>query len=277
MKKTLFKNNNSAVAGVIEALLIVALVAIIISTIQLTYIPEIMSQREADHMRETSNQFSYIKSIIDLQSTTKQNTPVTTTLDLSCGAIPYFVTMASTGELRIIEDSKYEINIDFDATQIPLTKINLTSYNNYYLDGDDINFALEGGAVFLKQEEGSAMRVPPSISVENETNDINIYYDIPIIVGVEGKTQVAGNEIVHIRSNYSSADSSYLSDTDVTNLKIYSDYAEYWYEYLNEILSDNVNYVLNDDNVEITKKIKNINFYYKRTYIYIQIGEGYIR
>ena len=63
MKKSIFIKNNHAVAGVIEALLIVALVAIIISTIQLVYIPQIMSQREADHMQEISNQFSYIKSV----------------------------------------------------------------------------------------------------------------------------------------------------------------------------------------------------------------------
>jgi hypothetical protein len=34
--------NQSAVAGVIEALLLVALVAVIISTVQLVYVPDIM-------------------------------------------------------------------------------------------------------------------------------------------------------------------------------------------------------------------------------------------
>ena len=54
-KNKVFKDNK-AVAGVIEALLIVALVSIIISTIQLIYIPEIMKQKEYDHMEEVENQ-----------------------------------------------------------------------------------------------------------------------------------------------------------------------------------------------------------------------------
>ena len=61
-KIKVFKDNK-AVAGVIEALLIVALVSIIISTIQLIYIPEIMKQKEYDHMEEVENQFSFLTSL----------------------------------------------------------------------------------------------------------------------------------------------------------------------------------------------------------------------
>ena len=57
---------DQAVAGVIEALLLVALAAIVLSTIQLVYIPDIMEQREADHMDQVDNQFSHLKSVIDL-------------------------------------------------------------------------------------------------------------------------------------------------------------------------------------------------------------------
>ena len=63
MKNKNFIRGNHAVAGVIEALLLVALVAIILSTIQLVYIPQVMNEREADHMEDVSNQFSFLKSI----------------------------------------------------------------------------------------------------------------------------------------------------------------------------------------------------------------------
>ena len=53
-----------AVAGVIEALLLVALASIILSTIQLVYIPQMMEEREAEHMDEVSNQFSSLKFMI---------------------------------------------------------------------------------------------------------------------------------------------------------------------------------------------------------------------
>jgi len=67
MKHRTFFNNQCAVAGVIEALLMVALVAIILSFIQLYYVPEIMKDREADHMDQVSNQFSNLKSVIEIQ------------------------------------------------------------------------------------------------------------------------------------------------------------------------------------------------------------------
>ena len=49
MKNKNYLKERDAVAGVIEALLLVALVAIVLSTIQLIYIPQVMEQREADH------------------------------------------------------------------------------------------------------------------------------------------------------------------------------------------------------------------------------------
>jgi competence protein ComGC len=76
MKNKKLIKRKDAVAGVIEALLLVALAAIIISTIQLVYIPQMMEQRESDHMDDVENQFSYLKSVIDLQSMVKEDVPI---------------------------------------------------------------------------------------------------------------------------------------------------------------------------------------------------------
>ena len=46
MKFIKIQKTHYAVAGVIEALLLVALFSIVLSTIQLVYIPDIMEQRE---------------------------------------------------------------------------------------------------------------------------------------------------------------------------------------------------------------------------------------
>ena len=82
MGKIKILKDNKAVAGVIEALLIVALVSIIISTIQLIYVPEIMKQKESDHMDEIENQFSFLKAVIDLQSMEKKDVPITSPITL---------------------------------------------------------------------------------------------------------------------------------------------------------------------------------------------------
>ena len=96
MKRTKFMRENKAVAGVIEALLMVALVAIILSMIQLYYIPQIMEQKEADHMDDVTNQFSFLKAMIDFQSMVEENVPISspiTTRIIGC---------ASTGVIVII-------------------------------------------------------------------------------------------------------------------------------------------------------------------------------
>lgn len=279
MRHRKFIKEKFAVAGVIEALLLVALVAIILSTIQLVYIPQVMSEREADHMDEVSNQFSFLKSIIDLQGVTKEDVPIASPITLGSRELPYFVTARAFGELSIIKDvDLYNINVDHGYLVIPLTSIKYTAYNSYYLDGADLIYVLEGGAIILKQPDGEAMRVEPAITVENKTNDVNIYYDIPIITGLPGKNLTSGYTNCFIRTNYSSSDANPLSVTGISSINISTDYPNAWYSLLDSSLEDNVNIAKGSNYVEITKKVpgKQINLYYTRIYLYAQISPGWI-
>jgi len=278
MNRRNFIKDKKAVSGVIEALLLVALVAIILSTIQLIYIPQVMEQNESDHMNEVSNQFSFLKSMLDLQGMTQEDVPIISPITLGSNALPYFVTLGATGEVEIIEDENYEINIDFDALIIPLTSIKYTAFNAYYLDGADLIYALEGGAIILNQTIGEVVIVEPAIKVDNFTNTVNIYYDIPIITGITGKkNSPRGFDIVYVRTNYSSSDANYNSMSDVSSIKISTAYSDAWNKLLQDLLEENVNYIQGADFIEITKKVKQINFYYKRFYNYAQISPGWIR
>lgn len=282
MKNKNFIRGNHAVAGVIEALLLVALVAIILSTIQLVYIPQVMSEREADHMDEVSNQFSFLKSVIDLQGMTKEDVPIASPITLGSRELPYFVTARAFGELSIIKDvDLYNINVDYGALIIPLTSIKYTAYNSYYLDGADLIYVLEGGAIILKQPNGEAMRVEPAftVTVEDGTNVVvNIYYDIPIITGRPGKNSTSGYTNCYIRTNYSSSDANQLSFTGISSINISTDYPNAWNSLLNNSLGDNVNIDKGSNYVEITKKEPGdqINLYYTRIYLYAQISPGWI-
>ena len=107
MKYKKFRVKNHAVAGVIEALLMVALVSIIISIIQLSYIPQIMEQREAEHMDQVSNQFSSLKSMIELQAITNSSAPISTMITLGSKELPYFITARSYGEISTVDEGEY--------------------------------------------------------------------------------------------------------------------------------------------------------------------------
>jgi len=274
---------NRAVAGVIEALLMVALVAIILSVIQLYYIPQIMDQKEADHMDDVTNQFSFLKAVMDLQSMigsmTGEGVPISSPITLGSDALPYFVTMPASGQLNVIgtDNDEYKINVDFGTKVFPLTSIKYEAFNFYYIDQI---YVLEGGAIILKQPDGETMMVEPGITIENKTTEMNIYYEIPIIVGIPGKNATSGFKNCFIRTNYSHSDDNWQTDLeDAQSINISTDYPTAWYNYLqNTSLGNNVNYELGSSYVEITDKLpKTINFHYKRVYIYAQISPGWIK
>ena len=171
MKNKKLIKRKDAVAGVIEALLLVALAAIIISTIQLVYIPQMMEQRESDHMDDVENQFSYLKSVIDLQSMVKEDVPISSPITLGSRELPYFVTARAFGQLDIIDidrtDSKIATDpwMGFPYANIPLTSIKYKAHNSYFVDQ---TYVLEGGCVIVKQPDGETVKIEPAITKKNE-------------------------------------------------------------------------------------------------------------
>lgn len=257
MKNKNFIRGNHAVAGVIEALLLVALVAIILSTIQLLYIPQVMNEREADHMEDVSNQFSYLKSVIDTQSLLGSMetdvplayVPMTSPITLGSRELPYFVTARAFGELSIINDEElYNITVFPELLEetsgdpkgiFPLTSIKYVAYNSYFVDQ---TYVLEGGGIILDQPTGEpVMRVNPSISVEDGTK-INIRFYLPKIIGTRGKNSTSGYENGYVRTNYSMHETY---SGDIPNggyIKIYTDYLNAWNDSLYSILGKYVEY-----------------------------------
>jgi hypothetical protein len=262
------------VAGVIEALLLVGLVSIILSTIQLVYIPQIMEDREAEHMDEVSNQFSSLKSMIDLQIITRSHAPIFSMITLGSRELPYFITARAYGEVSIPEETGRIVVDEDEWNAIPLTCVKYVSYNAYFVDQ---TYVLEGGSIIVKQIDGEpVMRVEPSITVENSSK-VNIYFDLPVIKGVAGKNFTYGHGKCFIRTNFSN-EITYQNWTSISsNVKIYSNYAQAWYNALENIMGDLVKIELNGDHIEIKRKNKDIGFYVTEFPIYMQIGPGWIR
>lgn len=241
MKHRKILNNHCAVAGVIEALLLVALVAIILSFIQLYYIPEIMEDKEADHMDQVSNQFSNLKSVIEIQSTMgiineesgnpkyTAYTSISSPITLGSKELPYFVSARSYGQITLtdkFEAGNYKIDInpaspDFPSG-IPLTSIKYDAFNSYFIRQ---TYILEGGGIILKQSDGEVMRVNPAMNIVNYTNDIEINWDIPLFKGVPGKNITSDYKECYIRTNYT----TYYEHQGTANyVYIYTDYPDAW-------------------------------------------------
>ena len=275
-------DERSAVAGVIEALLIVALVATVISTIQLVYIPQIMEQREAEHMDEVSNQFSYLKSMIDIQVISKSDAPIFSMITLGSRELPYFISARAFGDLSITNDPKD--NITWGGLVICyLTSIEYNAYNSYFVDQ---TYALEGGGVFVKQPgELSALRVDPPVYIINGTNKVNVYFNLTKIVSYNNKNSTNGYGKTLIRTNYSHTSTAPIYPYTVDgglNISINTDYPNAWYTSLNNTMGSLVNVSLlppeSPTYVEIKKKEggKPIDLYLKENIIFAQIGPGWV-
>jgi len=284
MKNKKLIKRKDAVAGVIEALLLVALVAIIISTIQLVYIPQMMEQRESDHMDDTENQFSYLKSVIDLQSMVKEDVPISSPITLGSRELPYFVTARAFGQLDIIDKDRTDDYIQTGFLNVPLTSIKYKAHNSYFIDQ---TYALEGGGVIVKQPDGETVKVEPAITKKNESAEIKLYYNIPVITGVSGKNATSGYKNCFIRTNYSYQDTPPGGST--TYIRFYTDYLDAWNSSLNKLLEEEVEngYIVIEKRfigplecVSITPSggpsSKNLYIEITLTYIGAQIGPGVV-
>jgi len=243
MKHRNFKNEKFAVAGVIEALLLIALVAIILSIIQINYVPQIMEQKESEHMDEVANQFSYLKSVIDLQMMTEKDVPISSPVTLGSLELPYFVSARSFGQIDIVDeilarDNGKNLKIISTSTGVPnvvnLTSIRYTAYNTYYLEGDDLLYAIEGGGIFIKQYDGGSVLVQPAISATLNGDIITINYTLPLFKSISGKKSVGGYKDCFIRTNYTRTDETYIYE-NVDFINISTDYLDAW----NQILINN--------------------------------------
>ena len=258
MKKIVFTKNNSALAGVIEALLLIGLVAIILSTIQLYYVPVIMEQKETEHLDVVENQLSQLKSVIETQSIRGvlqeemegitdldeaiAYSPMYSPVTLGSSKLSYFVTTWSTGQLGVIDEESAgtsnrivldPVFSDF-SDGIPLTSIKYHSDNSYY--EYDPDYYLEGSGIILSQSDGKSMIVQPAMRIENLTdsdNKLKIYYTLPLFSSIGGKDVYGGIDTTYIRTNFTRSYSYDIpGENHIDSLTIFSENIEAWKKFL---------------------------------------------
>jgi competence protein ComGC len=286
MKNKKFGTHTQAVAGVIEALLMVALVSVVISMIQLIYIPQVMEQKEAEHMDLVSNQFSLLKSTIDLQGIMRSSAPSSSMITLGSRDLPYFITVKAFGEISVKENPAYKITLlpppgSLPSGVVPLTSIQYAADNSYFVDQ---TFILEGGGMIVKQTDGiPVMRADPLISSVNNTNSITIHFDLTHVIATPGKNLTNGEGNCFIRTNYSSNRSHYDTIQPGGNIRIYTAYPNAWNESLHNLLGIyavnkyiKITLSLGQDYIEITPGTKDIILQLNVITIYAQVGQGWI-
>jgi len=224
VRRALKKTTDSAVVGIVTAILLIGLVVLVISIVQTVYVPEIMEQREAEHMDMVALQFAFLTSVIDNQAADEKiGVPIATSVTLGNRELPYLVSSKAFGSLEILERSCV-ITINNNSLSNPVTstfpigRITYSSSNAYYLDQ---SYTYETGAMIVSQDQGNLMMVPPNFFIEyNETtNIVNITFDVVNISGIGQKVMASGYGTYPIQTEFHSV-SMQRNFTDVDKLII---------------------------------------------------------
>ena len=224
------RKSNEGVAGVMVALLLIGLFISVLALVQAVYVPQWMSQKEADHMDIVAAQFTDLKSTFDTLSV-QQDTywPISNPITLGSKEMPYLSSSRAYGILDFNPNS-CKINIEDEEKNFTysLGTLKYASQNSYYIDQ---SYIYESGALFLSQESKDLLVVKPAIFV-TETNSLVINL---ISLSDNGKKcSASGYGTYPVQARFLSVEQLPFSTFD--NITIYTSYKESWKKIFNESL-----------------------------------------
>ena len=277
-----FKKDESAVVGIITAILIVGLFVSIFATIQTVYVPQWMEENEATHLQEVKNQFMQLKFALDIQvyNPEQNEMKLTTPITLGSEEVPYFLSEKSYGEIKI-DSNTFQIEITGNNSTIKdsLNTLYYQSQNSYYTDQ---RFTYETGGVILSQSEGSLLVSSPFLCISESNESFFFNWTMVNITSIGGKRSTHGSSTISILTQYSN-----ISETNIMNastIQINTDYPLVWKRYLNNTLSEkgltyNTNFTITTESDKITLNLlmdEQINWNLNKVNVIAQITPGWI-
>jgi hypothetical protein len=236
MKRILKKTNDDALVGIVTAILLIGLIVIVISIIQVVYVPIIMEQREAEHMDRIAEQFGFLTSVIDNQAADgMKGIPIASFVTLGSKELPVLVSSKAYGTLEVLENScMITIENESQTIKYPIGTIEYSSANAYYLDQ---SYIYETGAMIVDQSQGNKMMVTPGFFTDyNKTdNVVNISFNVVNISSIGFKTMASGFGTYGIQTEYGYISSNIIF-TDVRNMTITTYFKNAWFAFITSSL-----------------------------------------
>lgn len=262
------------VVGVIEAVLLIALFAIILSTFQLVYVPQIMKDREANHMDEVANQFYQMRFVLDLFTAGKINSSVSIPVTLGSREIPYLITSPASGEIYIVENIfTLKVNDSLGQHNVTIGGIRYDANNVYY---ERQSYCIEGGAIILEQPFTETLRIPPDLRCMLKGSSLEIHLTLVNITGYGSRIRASGYDTTYVRINYSTATS--YNFYGVKGIVVKTSHPSAWHSFLNATINRTAACITKGKNhVEIEPKHGyTIDLYLDVVKVYAQVGLGWI-
>lgn len=228
---------NDAVAGIVAAVMIVALVISVISIVQTVYVPNWMEEREYEHMEKVAAEFSRLSFAFDVLAETEQDIPITASITLGSKELGFLMSSRAYGSISILEDGCFLLTEDTLGSQnlYPLLSLKYSSENAYYLDQSLI---YESGAMIISQVEGDVMAGQPSFTTNPV--DTNISFDVIQMEPLGERLTLGGYGTYPIRTEYINSYNETVIDLE--NFTIETNYPYVWHNFLNTSLSIRFDY-----------------------------------
>jgi len=285
MIKRKIKNSNEGVVGIVVAVMLIGLLVSVVSLVQTVYVPKWMEQKESGHMDEVAAQFAQLKYAIDTHSSTKQKyNPISASVTLGSGELPYLMSVRSYGNLELLENScKITIIKDgFVNYSYTIGTIKYSSSNAYFIDQ---SYTYECGGIILSQAMGNTFFIKPSLPVQNEKN-IDINFNIINISTIAKKGSISGYATYPIQTEFLSSEK--LPEINViSSIIIDTNYVTSWYSFLNGSLINaglnyygyGIDYTINTNDNKVILEFndsKSVNLHLNIIEIGAQIAPGWI-
>ena len=238
--------SEEAVSTVVSAILLLALVVALITSINVRYVPQWTEDAEHLHMRTVTNDMAHLKSGVDLMltvSATGSNSfsagiPIT----MGGGEVPFFSSLSSSSTLMLNSRTvnMYMItelggvNQNTGDLMKDMGSVDFLSNNNQYANQ---RFSYECGGLVLGQDNRSIMKMVPHISVTKSLNDtIDVTFDAVKLGGLQRTMSSNSMEEVYVASRNSVSVYNGGLVVDEITLLVESDNSMAWQDYLNKLM-----------------------------------------
>lgn len=202
---------DDGLSEVVGFVLLLAVIVIALSFYQIYGVPATGREAEIAHMNQVKDRFVDYKIALDsLWLNERNGVLLSTAFDLGTGpgatgggafTLPILTPVGSGGTVSVKGGgASLKIEAGDKGTTIPLGSLSYHSSNRYWVDQ---TWTYQGGAVFLSQEEKTAVRVGPSIAVAKREDD-NINLNVAqISLNGSGTTSGSGPVRVETRMRWS--------------------------------------------------------------------------
>jgi hypothetical protein len=202
-----------------------------ISLFVLYWVPVMMEDNEARHMRDVIDQFGRMKENIDDQIALNSEEEKSSLIKLGADGVPMFERETpSELSLRLADES---FNLTFqdsgeDIFENSSGSIDLVAYNRFYVKQTII---YENGAILISQKKGDSLKFEPNLLVELEGSNVKLTMTMISLLS-DTDESIAGISTEGITTRVWYTDRwTYTNITSINNritLTISSNYLDAW-------------------------------------------------